>query len=134
MSYEIAVPLTPDQRAELEAKAQAQMRSVSSYVALVIAENLRGPWRTGRCSAAHAERAAGAVVYTFELGGLQAGTARAVGGLGCVFHLPSLRHEIGDPVRGLGAIRVTRSRCRRRKLSERSGLPRRAVCLVVSGS
>ena len=42
VSYEIAVPLTPDQRAELEAKAQKQMRSVSSYVALVIAENLRG--------------------------------------------------------------------------------------------
>ena len=42
VSYEIAIPLTPDQRAELEAKAQKQMRSVSSYVALVIAENLRG--------------------------------------------------------------------------------------------
>ncbi len=39
--YEIAVPLTPDQRAELEARAQKQMRSMSSYVALVIAENLR---------------------------------------------------------------------------------------------
>ncbi len=42
VSYGIAVPLTPDQRAELEVKAQKQMRSVSSYVALVIAENLRG--------------------------------------------------------------------------------------------
>ena len=41
VSCEIAVPLTPDQKAELEAKAQKQMRSVSSYVALVIAENLR---------------------------------------------------------------------------------------------
>ena len=41
-SYEIAVPLTADQRAELEAKAQKQMRSMSSYVALVIVENLRG--------------------------------------------------------------------------------------------
>ncbi len=41
VSYGIAVPLTPDQRAELEAKAQTQMRSVSSYVALVIAESLR---------------------------------------------------------------------------------------------
>ena len=41
VSYGIAVPLTPDQRAELQAKAQKQMRSVSSYVALVIAENLR---------------------------------------------------------------------------------------------
>ena len=30
-------------KAELEAKAQKQMRSMSSYVALVIAENLRGP-------------------------------------------------------------------------------------------
>ena len=40
--YEIAVPLTPDQKAELDAKAQKQMRSVSSYVALVIADNLRG--------------------------------------------------------------------------------------------
>ncbi len=43
VSCEIAIPLTPDQRAELEAKAQKQMRSMSSYVALVIAENLRGP-------------------------------------------------------------------------------------------
>ena len=42
VSYGIAVPLTPDQKAELEAKAQKQMRSVSSYVALVIVENLRG--------------------------------------------------------------------------------------------
>ena len=42
ISYGIAVPLTPDQKAELEAKAQKQMRSMSSYVALVIAENLRG--------------------------------------------------------------------------------------------
>ena len=42
VSYGIAVPLTLDQRAELAAKAQKQMRSVSSYVALVIAENLRG--------------------------------------------------------------------------------------------
>ena len=42
VSHEIAVPLTPDQRAQLEAKAQKQMRSVSSYVALVIAEDLRG--------------------------------------------------------------------------------------------
>jgi len=42
VSFEIAIPLTPVQRAELEAKAQKQMRSVSSYVALVIAENLRG--------------------------------------------------------------------------------------------
>ncbi len=40
--YEIAVPLTPDQKAELDAKAQKQMRSVSSYVVLVIAENLGG--------------------------------------------------------------------------------------------
>ncbi len=42
VAREIAIPLTLDQRAELEAKAQAQMRSVSSYVALVIAESLRG--------------------------------------------------------------------------------------------
>ncbi len=42
IAYEIAVPLTPHQRAELNAKAQKQMRSVSSHVALVIAENLRG--------------------------------------------------------------------------------------------
>ncbi len=42
VAHEIAVPLTPDQKAELDAKAQKQMRSVSSYVALVIAENLRG--------------------------------------------------------------------------------------------
>ncbi len=40
--YEIAVPLTLDQKAELEAKAQKQMRSMSSYVARVIAEDLRG--------------------------------------------------------------------------------------------
>ena len=42
VSYEIAVPLTREQKAKLDAKAQKQMRSVSSYVALVIAENLRG--------------------------------------------------------------------------------------------
>ncbi len=42
VSCEIAIPLTPDQRAELEANAQKQMRSMSSYVALVIAENLQG--------------------------------------------------------------------------------------------
>ena len=42
VSYGIAVPLTPDQKDELEARAQKQMRSVSSLVALVIVENLRG--------------------------------------------------------------------------------------------
>ncbi len=42
MAYEIAVPLTLDQRAELEARARTEMRSVTSYVALVIAKNLRG--------------------------------------------------------------------------------------------
>ena len=40
IAYDIAVPLTREQRAELNTKAQKQMRSVSSYVALVIAENL----------------------------------------------------------------------------------------------
>ena len=42
VSYEIKVPLTLDQKAELEARAQTEMRSVTSYVALIIAENLRG--------------------------------------------------------------------------------------------
>ncbi len=42
VAYEIAVPLTLEQKAELEARARTQMRSVTSYVALVIAKNLRG--------------------------------------------------------------------------------------------
>ncbi len=40
MGYEFAVPLTVDQRAQLQAKARDQVRSVSSYVARLIVEEL----------------------------------------------------------------------------------------------
>jgi hypothetical protein len=40
VSYELAVSLTPEQKAKLEAKARDQMRSVSSYVARLIVEDL----------------------------------------------------------------------------------------------
>jgi hypothetical protein len=38
VSHEIAVSLTIDQRAQLQARARDQVRSVSSYVARLIAE------------------------------------------------------------------------------------------------
>jgi hypothetical protein len=40
VSYDIAVPLTPDQRAELQARARDDARSVSSYVARLIVEDV----------------------------------------------------------------------------------------------
>ena len=40
MSYEIAVSLTPEQRAQLEDRARDEVRSVSSYVAKLIVEEL----------------------------------------------------------------------------------------------
>jgi hypothetical protein len=40
VSYAIGVPLTAAQRAELKARAKGQTRSVSSYVARLIAEDL----------------------------------------------------------------------------------------------
>ncbi len=39
--YEIAVPLTPEQRRKVEARAREELRSVSSYVALLIVADLR---------------------------------------------------------------------------------------------
>lgn len=40
VSYEIAVSLTPEQKAQLEVKARDEVRSVSSYVAKLIVEEL----------------------------------------------------------------------------------------------
>jgi hypothetical protein len=40
VSYELAVSLTPEQKAQLEAKARAEVRSLSSYVARLIVEHL----------------------------------------------------------------------------------------------
>jgi hypothetical protein len=40
VSYDIAVSLTPDQETQLQAQSTAQVRSVSSYVARLIVEDL----------------------------------------------------------------------------------------------
>ena len=40
MTYPIGIPLTPDQKAQLQAKARDEVRSVSSYVARLIVEEL----------------------------------------------------------------------------------------------
>jgi hypothetical protein len=40
ISYELAVPLTPDQKAQLQARARDQVRSASSYVGKLIVEEL----------------------------------------------------------------------------------------------
>ncbi len=40
-AYEVAVPLTPDQKEKVEAQARDEVRSVSSYVALLIVADLR---------------------------------------------------------------------------------------------
>ena len=40
VSYSIGVPLTAAQRAELKARAKDQVRSVSSYVAKLVVEDL----------------------------------------------------------------------------------------------
>ncbi len=40
-AYEIAVPLTPEQKGKVEARARDEVRSVSSYVALLIVADLR---------------------------------------------------------------------------------------------
>jgi hypothetical protein len=43
VSYDIAVPFTPEEKAKLQAKATAQVRSVSSFVAkLIVADLGRG--------------------------------------------------------------------------------------------
>ena len=39
--YEIAVPLTAEQRRKVEARAREELRSVSSYVAMLIVADLR---------------------------------------------------------------------------------------------
>ena len=39
-AYEVAVPLTPDQKEKVEAQARDEVRSVSSYVALLIVADL----------------------------------------------------------------------------------------------
>ena len=39
-SYEVAVSFTPDELAKLKARAEAQRRSVSSYVTLLVVEAL----------------------------------------------------------------------------------------------
>ncbi len=40
-AYEVAVPLTPEQKRKVEAQARDEVRSVSSYVALLIVAALR---------------------------------------------------------------------------------------------
>ena len=40
-AYELAVPLTADQKRKVEARAREEVRSVSSYVALLIVADLR---------------------------------------------------------------------------------------------
>ncbi len=40
-AYEVAVPLTPDQKEKVEAQARDEVRSVSSYAALLIVADLR---------------------------------------------------------------------------------------------
>ena len=40
-AYEVAVPLTPEQKRKVEAQARDEVRSVSSYVALLIVADLR---------------------------------------------------------------------------------------------
>ncbi len=40
-AYEIAVPLTAEQKRKVEARAREEVRSVSSYVALLIVADLR---------------------------------------------------------------------------------------------
>ena len=40
-AYKIAVPLTPEQKRKVEAQARDEVRSVSSYVALLIVADLR---------------------------------------------------------------------------------------------
>ena len=40
-AYEIAVPLTAEQKRKVEARARDEVRSVSSYVALLIVADLR---------------------------------------------------------------------------------------------
>ena len=42
-AYEVAVPLTPGQKRKVEARARDELRSVSSYVALVIVAALGRP-------------------------------------------------------------------------------------------
>ena len=42
-AYEIAVPLTAEQKRKVEARARAEVRSVSSYVALLIVAALGRP-------------------------------------------------------------------------------------------
>ena len=42
-AYEIAVPLTPEQKRKVEAQARDEVRSVSSYVALLIVAALGRP-------------------------------------------------------------------------------------------